>query len=229
MDKDQISILTYNIFLNRAYEETAKIIKKYRPDIVCVQECSTSVAQQRLEFLELADKASNANSGLAAYYNPTKFELISTKSYELPKSIYEKRDDRTRVRQQIIELKHKRTGKVIFVSNIHLVHLVAPNSSRRRQLVNALNNLAEQAGTNPKIVMGDFNYPFFSKSLEAIFQQFGLFETGKSIGDKTHKTRGKFDRIILSKGHWTEDSYKVLDFGKSDHAPILSNITIRTS
>ena len=230
MNNQSISVLTYNIFLNKAYDETGRIVEKYRPGIVCLQECSPSIAQEKIGHLTLAIKAKNGSNGMALYYNKKKFELKSVSSYELPKSLYEMRDPRQRIRQQVISLLHRSNKQTFYVSNIHLVHLVVPNSSRRKQLRVAINNLSTVAQNSPRILMGDLNYPLFQNRIETIYKEQGFVEVGRKSTYKSHKLgllSGKFDRILMSKEHWEEIEYTVLPFGSSDHAPILSTLKMR--
>lgn len=223
---NDITILTYNIFLGKAYYELPDLVKKYSPDIVCLQECPPNITKSYIGPLQLGSSASNGSNGLATYYNQDRLKLISKHRYELPKSLYEKRDSRLRVRQQILEFKEANSNLIFFVSNVHLVHLVAPNSSRRKQLAAVFANISKLANNKPSIVVGDFNYPFFRKGIGGLYKDNGFLEAGVSSQVRSHRF-GKFDHVLVSQLEWEEIDYKVLPFGLSDHAPVLCTMKKR--
>lgn len=192
----KFSFLTYNTLFNSAYLKLEKIIDKYHPDILCLQEVNTDI--NNLKLIEskgylLADYMNSFIKfgkiyGVATFYNPEKFKFISSKTPKIninpaefffslfqiltginkPKSILK------------CDFIDKKTKKKLIVCNAHLI-VIASNGIRINHLKKAFNTLNIDKNT-PMIIGGDFNYlPYQRKKLEQTMKKYYLIEATKNI------------------------------------------------
>jgi len=192
----KFSFLTYNTCLNHGFLEIEKIIKKYHPDIVCVQEVETE--QENLRKIEqfgytLADFANSFIKkgkifGIATFYNPKRFKIVDSNFTFLPKVFnqifsslfnfithtYEKR---TVLENVFVDLL---TKKKILVYNNHFPVLTT-NGEKLKALKN-LFDFYQIKKKNHVIITGDFNYfPYGRKRLENLISQYDLKEGTRNI------------------------------------------------
>lgn len=192
----KLSVLSYNVYFNNAYPLLLSICKKYKPDIICLQEvaCTKENVQifQKANY-RLAGYSTSFNKhgkiyGVATYYNNKKLILSShTKTY-LPRSIYEwglniirlfrsKNQPRSALKCTFKSL--SKSSNKITIINTHLsVH--GTNSIRNKQL-NSIFVSASKLHNSPLIIVGDFNYPYGRKKLENLANEYGFKEATSSL------------------------------------------------
>lgn len=237
-----ISILTYNVFFNKALSIVPKLLDTYKPDIICLQEVETS--QEHLQKLEIDNYkiADFSNSfikfskvfGLVTFYNPTHLKLIETSSIDIPRSFIEVlvtifrgfNNPRTVLKTKFI---HLPTNKIVNVYNVHFTHLIASNRTRIRQLQETLSDL-DHAYEDASIITGDFNYTYGRKKFEEIIQAHNFAEATNNL---TFTARGihhllflklKSDYILYKNLQLV--SNEKIDYTESDHYPIFSRFRI---
>lgn len=204
-----ISLLTYNLLFNKAFDWLGKLLVKYQPDVICLQEVDTNEANllklNKFGF-KLADYSNSFIQfgkiyGIATYYNPKKLKLVDTNSFNLPKSFYEAftsfikilkagSQPRTILKTDFASVKG---NKQITIYNIHL-SVYGINRTRTKQLETILNHKTIKTRL-PFIITGDFNYfPYRRKNLERIMSKHGLREATSSINYTIRFPDRKFAR-----------------------------------
>ncbi len=200
----KLTLLTYNTLFNQALANLKKIINKYHPDIICLQEVDTkdeNILVIKNNGYQLAEYANcffefGKIWGIATFYNPEKFELIHSESIPLINGFYE-------LIKQIINLlginKIKRTvikttfkakdnHKLISVYNLHLSALGLTNL-RIKQLNKIYFDEISNKGS--LIICGDFNFPIERRKLEKIMNKHKLKEATYNISYTI-----KFSRLL---------------------------------
>lgn len=190
------SLLTYNVLFNRAFLQLEKILSKYKPDFLCLQEVDTN--ENNLDKLDrlnykLADYSNSFIKfgkiyGVATYYNPDKFKFISSDPLKISSSLSEffftiiqtlvgQNKPKTVLRTDFF---HIQSQSKIIICNAHMI-VVAPNSLRMNHINKALKLLNIKRKTR-LIIGGDFNYlPYRRKRLENTMKKYGLIEATKNI------------------------------------------------
>lgn len=190
----KFSILSYNILLNKAFSRLPPLLKKYQPDILCLQEINTQ--EENLKQLEklgykLADYANcfieyGGILGVATYYNKKVFEFLDSKPIPLMRSFFEILEQFGQlfrfkgIKRTILKtnLHHKLAKKNITVYNIHLSPF-GLNQLRIKQLNLIDFNDFDQKGS--VIITGDFNFPIERKKLEQIMNKYHLEEATNKL------------------------------------------------
>lgn len=206
------SLLTYNVLFNKAFIQLDKILSKYKPDILCLQEVDTK--EENLVKLEkfkyrLADYSNSFIKfgriyGIATYFNTKKIKLVKTDSFNLPKSLYEMlttilriirggNQPRTILRTDFLLA---RKNKKVAIYNVHL-SVFGINRTRTKQLETVLNHGVVDKKL-PIIITGDFNYfPYRRRNLENLMNQYGFREATRNIDYTIRYPDRKFTRYSL--------------------------------
>lgn len=236
------TILTYNLYFGKALKELVEIIKKYQPDIVCVQEFEISketIGWVESEGYELADYSHSFFKflkffGVATFYNPKRIKHRNGEVISLSRSLYEfvlfllhwGKPSRTVLHNEFI-IKKSVVG--INVYNLHLtVH--GTNSVRSKQVKQVIQHIKRH--NNEKIIIiGDFNYPYKRKSFEKLFATGGLKEATNNILFSLETKVWGLVRLRLKTDYVLYKGLKHLKTKKidrkfSDHFPILTEFKI---
>jgi endonuclease/exonuclease/phosphatase family metal-dependent hydrolase len=116
------------------------------------------------------------------------------------------------------------SGREFVAASFHAAPLTATNSLRRNQIAAAHAALRGMGEDLPHVMVGDYNYPLFQKSLGKRMEKSGY---DLSFSDRRTYTRykiftGHFD-FVTSAG-MEVGSVETLPIGKSDHLPILVSV-----
>lgn len=182
-----------------------ELIKKYFPDIVCLQEVLTEETNlKKIERLgyKLADSGNAFVSfgrifGVATFYNPKTIKFKKSSIIDLNTSISEYFFYLIRVlagyNQPKVILKtdflHKESKRPLSVCNLHL-YVFGSNEARINHLDYALKSIDSKKNLS-MVVCGDFNYfPYRRKKLEKTMRKHGLIEATRNIHQTMNIIKG---------------------------------------
>lgn len=212
----KFSVLTYNTLFNKAFLQLDKIIDKYKPDILCLQEVNISEANLKLikkYDYKLADYSGTFIKfgkafGVATYYNLQKFKFLKSETlkinsnlsellYTIPQLLLGINKPKSVLRTDFVS---KINNKKIIVCNSHLI-VIAPNSLRVNHIDKALDSL-NISSKIPLIIAGDFNYlPYQRKKLDNVMRKYNLVEATKNISQTVEFSRhGKKENFSFLQG-----------------------------
>jgi endonuclease/exonuclease/phosphatase (EEP) superfamily protein YafD len=222
-----VKVISYNLRKNRASSELVALIEHFNPNLLCLQECDTSILPTEVGALHLADSTSRNRLGLALYYSRDRFTAVETKAFELKKSLHDRVLTPAHERLLGTRLVDGEDDRELVVASFHAAPLTALNSLRRHQIKTAHEQLRELGPGLPTLMVGDYNYPIFKDNLNEHLMVSGYDLT---LSDKRTYTRYKFFRghfdLATSVG-LDIDSVKTLPRGSSDHLPILVKASYR--
>jgi len=241
---NDLTILTYNLLYNKAHSELLGILKKEKPDVVCVQEFianQTDIAKIEALGYSIADYSHSFYKffrfySIATFYDPKKFTIANGEKISLKRGLYEfilfvlgmGKTERTALNTTLI---HKESNKTIDIYNLHLTPLTGTNGVRKHQIKTTFEHFKRSDKINPAIVTGDFNYPYKRKGLEEITEKYGykeatndLFFTIEGIYFTFFRLKAKTDYIFYD--HLKKKSVRRLSRKVSDHFPILAKFTL---
>jgi endonuclease/exonuclease/phosphatase family metal-dependent hydrolase len=239
----KISLLTYNVLFNIALDKIAALLKEYKPDILCLQEAHTTenyLQQLETNGYQLADFSHSFMHfgkiyGLATFYNTQTLQLVQSGSLDLPRSFYEAfnmllrgfTNPRTVLNTEFI---HTESGEKIDICNIHLTHLLGSNTTRVKQIQEALKDPHLDESKN-LIIAGDFNYPYGRKKLEELITSYNLLEATHNLPYTYEINIWNLFRIHLKLDYIFYKGCKLIDTKRieckySDHYPIFSEFEI---
>jgi endonuclease/exonuclease/phosphatase family metal-dependent hydrolase len=216
-----IRILSYNLRKNRATGELLDLAASTTADVMCLQEVDTGALPNEVATLTLADSTKRNRLGLAVYYRKDRFRLHDTDTFELKKSLHDRVLAPAHERLVGTLLEDVQTGNQVVVASLHAAPLTALNSLRRTQIKAAHAELLRLGHGAPTLMVGDYNYPFFTQSLGERVKASGY---DMALSDRKTYTRYKF-----FKGHFDFVTSAGLDVrtvetlprGDSDHMPIV--------
>lgn len=216
-----IRVISYNLRKHRAIGEIAELARTPDLDALCLQEVFASELPAEIGDLHLADSTKSNRLGLAVYYRKDRFEHISSRSFELKKSLHDLIFSPTPERLVGVLLRDREADRDLVVASFHAAPLTALNSLRRTQIAAAHELLQELGHGSPLLMLGDYNYPLFKDNLTERVKKRGY---DLSLSDRRTYTaykffRGHFD-FVTSQG-FAIDGVETLARGASDHIPIL--------
>ena len=222
-----MKVISYNLRKNRASSELVELVDHFNPNLLCLQECDTSVLPTEVGALHLADSTSRNRLGLAVYYSRDRYTAVETRAFELKKSLHDRVLTPAHERLLGTRLIDSVDDRELVVASFHAAPLTALNSLRRHQIKTAHEQLRELGPGLPTLMVGDYNYPIFKDHLNERMLASGYDLT---LSDKRTYTRYKFFRghfdLATSVG-LDIDSVKTLPRGSSDHLPILVKASYR--
>lgn len=220
-----LKILSYNLKIHEAYPELTHLATTHQPDLVCLQECQPDRLAPTIGKLALAGNTQTQKYGLAIYYQRRRFRCLGVRNYVLPRSFSEWIQHNERDRLLVVELFDLINQRTYFVASFHAIHLVASNWERRRQVRQALRILRANCQDAPAVMAGDYNYPWFKWGLRRTVHRAGFeFVMSDKPTLQNRYFRGHFDLASTLNAHETRVS--TLARGRSDHAPILVDVTL---
>jgi hypothetical protein len=189
--------------------------------VLCLQECDTEALPANVGNLHLADSTKRNRLGLAVYYRNDRFSAMETKTFSLKKSLHDRVLAPAHERLIGTRLIDRETDREAVVASFHAAPLTALNSLRRNQINAAHSELRSLGDGLPILMVGDYNYPFFTEKLGTHVRESGYDLT---LSDQRTYTRYKFFH-----GHFdfatsvglSITSVETLPSGESDHMPIL--------
>jgi endonuclease/exonuclease/phosphatase family metal-dependent hydrolase len=221
-----IRIISYNLRKHQASDELSEIVSSHQVDVLCLQECFSTLLPQRIGNLELADVTKLNRLGLAIYYRANRFTARITTTFVLKKSVYDRIFEPSHERLIATKLFDAEAQREIVIASFHASPLTAGNSLRRNQIRAAHAALRGLGDSLPSVMVGDYNYPLFKNNLTEQVEKSGYDLTLSDLPTYLRYKifRGHFD-FVTSSG-MTIDSVETLPRGASDHLPILITATI---
>jgi endonuclease/exonuclease/phosphatase family metal-dependent hydrolase len=218
----RIRIVSYNLREHSAAHELTGLVSDYDLDVLCLQECDTTLLPTRIGGLVLADATKLNRLGLAIYFREDRFTGHDTKSFALKKSLHDRVMSPAHERVIATRMFDNKDSREFVVASFHAAPLTATNSLRRTQIKAAHEALRSLGSGLPSVMMGDFNYPLFRNNLNRHMLRSGY---DMSLSDRPTYIRYKFYRghfdFVTSVG-MTVDNVETLPRGISDHLPILT-------
>lgn len=213
--------MSYNLRKNSASGELVDLAENNDLDVLCLQECDTERLPAEVGMLHLADSTKRNRLGLAVYYRRDRFAAVSTQAFALKKSLHDRILAPAHERLIGTRLLDDASGRELVVASFHAAPLTALNSLRRNQINAAHRELQTLGEGLPILMVGDYNYPFFTRNLGLHVRESGYDLT---LSDQTTYTRykyfsGHFD-FATSVG-LNITSVETLPGGDSDHMPIV--------
>ena len=216
-----IRVVSYNLRKNLAKSELVNLVQTFELDVLCLQEADTSELPAEVGSLHLADSTKRNRLGLAVYYRRDRFTAIETKAFALKKSLHDMVLAPAHERLIGTRLVDAESDRELIVASFHAAPLTALNSLRRNQIKAAHAELETLGERLPLLMVGDYNYPWFTDNLSEKVKESGY---DLSLSDTTTYTRYKFFRghfdFVTSVGLHI-GNVETLPRGKSDHMPIL--------
>jgi len=214
-------VISYNLRKNAASSELAALVRTSDPDVLCLQEADTAELPAELDGLHLADSTKRNRLGLALYYRRSRFAAVETQTYALKKSLHDRVLAPAHERLIGTRLVDRAASRELVVASFHAAPLTALNSLRRTQIGAAHAELRALGEGLPHLMVGDYNYPYFTERLGQRMRETGY---DLSLSDRRTYTRYKF-----FSGHFdfatsvglTIGGVETLPRGRSDHMPIL--------
>jgi endonuclease/exonuclease/phosphatase family metal-dependent hydrolase len=214
-------VISYNLRKHKASGELMSLARNFGIDVLCLQECDSSDLPDTLGPLHLADYTKGNRLGLAIYYRADRFTALDTQTFALKKSMHDRVMAPAHERLIGTRMVDNETDHELVVGSFHAAPLTASNSLRRKQIHAAHAELLSMGTGLMTLMVGDFNYPFFTKSLHTHMKNSGY---ALSLSNRRTYTRYK-----VFKGHFDFatslgldiESVETLPRGKSDHLPIL--------
>ena len=216
-----IRVISYNLRKHHASGELAALAREFEIDALCLQECDTNDLPDTIGNLHLADATKGNRLGLAIYYRMDRFTAYETKTFALKKSLHD--HIRSPAHERLIGTRvvDRETDHDLVIASFHAAPLTASNSLRRNQIHAAHAELLSMGGGLMSLMVGDFNYPFFTRYLTEQMKDAGY--------DLTLSDRRTYTRYKVFKGHFdfatsqglNIESVETLPRGASDHLPIL--------
>jgi len=216
-----IRVISYNLRKHKASGELVDLARDFGIDVLCLQECDTSDLPETVGNLHLAHSTKGNRLGLAIYYRMDRFTAFETKAFALKKSLHDMLLAPAHERLIGIRVTDNDTDHELVIASFHAAPLTATNSLRRNQIHAAHAELLGMGKGLMTLMVGDFNYPFFTKNLTEHMKDSG-YELSLS-------NRRTYTRYKVFKGHFdfatslglNIDSVETLPRGASDHLPIL--------
>ncbi|AMM22187.1 hypothetical protein AX769_02165 [Frondihabitans sp. PAMC 28766] len=226
LDPSQFTLVSYNLWHNKAASELSSLVETAKADLLCLQEATTTDLPDTIGGLHRVVATGANRLGLALYARDDRFEVHETRTVSLGKSMHDRVMSPTAERLVAARLVDRVTAKQFVVASFHAAPLSARNSVRRTQIRAAHGHLDALGAGMPQIMIGDYNYPWFASGLARMLRATGHTLTRPTTGTYRNYgvVRGKFD-LATSIGA-TLGELRALAKGASDHFPIVCSVTV---
>ncbi|MEO8282853.1 MAG: endonuclease/exonuclease/phosphatase family protein [Pseudarthrobacter sp.] len=216
-------VISYNLRKHKASGELLALARNFAVDALCLQEVDSADLPDTLGPLRLADTTKGNRLGLAIYYRTSRFTAVDTQSFALKKSVHDRVLAPAHERLIGTRVMDNESQHELVIGSFHAAPLTASNSLRRKQIHAAHAELLSMGTGLMTLMVGDFNYPFFTRNLHAHMKNSGyaLSLSNRRTYTRYKVFRGHFD-FATSLG-LDIVSVETLPRGKSDHLPILVN------
>jgi endonuclease/exonuclease/phosphatase family metal-dependent hydrolase len=216
-----LRVISYNLRKHAASGELVELTENHEVDVMCLQECDTAKLPHTLGHLDLAETTKGNRLGLAVYYHQDRFTAKEARTFSLKKSLHDYLLAPAHERLLGVRLVDNETNHELVIGDFHAAPLTATNSLRRHQIRAGHEALLGMGGERITLMVGDFNYPFFTRNLIE-----HLKESGYELSLSNRRT---YTRYAVFKGHFDFatslgldiKSVETLPRGESDHLPIL--------
>ncbi|SDE35310.1 endonuclease/exonuclease/phosphatase family protein [Auraticoccus monumenti] len=219
--------ITYNLHEGRATAELSDLAAVHDVDALCLQECDTRRLPETVGPLVLAAATRLNRLGLALYYRPERLHAHGHALRPLRRSMHDRFLAPAHERLLAVRFEDLHDhGALLTLASIHTAPLSATNAMRRHQITEALGAIRATAHATSTLVVGDFNYPWFARSLTR-----RLSRQGFQVSHSDQPTyvgrgiRGHFD-FAISEGMEIA-SVRTLRQAASDHLPVLVESRVR--
>jgi exodeoxyribonuclease-3 len=220
------TVMSYNLWKNHAVGELTSLVESGGVDLLCLQEAYTGDLPDTIGGLRHMASTGNNRLGLAIYGRHDRFEVHETRSFTLGKSMHDRVLAPTPERLVAARLVDRTTNQAFVLASFHAAPLTARNSVRRTQIRTAHEGLDALGAGLPALMIGDFNYPLFTKRLRRV-----LTRTGHTLA---RGPRGTYKRYLIFRGNFDLvtatglelSPVKVLPQGASDHLPIVVSASL---
>jgi len=233
----EIGVLTFNLEYNKGFPKLLRVVEKYSPDILAIQEFQMSddavaILNEKGYVLAAHSEAFIRKVGVfsvATFYKKGKIVLNDSSTIYLQRGMWEFFELLWRglSRRLVISTEFKVSGKVLSLFNVHLSPY-SVNSLRNKQLFKTLERA--YLADNPTIILGDFNYPYNRSHLETLFNKYEFKEATTNILHTFYKTlrflpiKFKLDYIFYKNLDNIET--KRINAFTTDHTPLIATFRI---
>ncbi|GAA4267279.1 endonuclease/exonuclease/phosphatase family protein [Frondihabitans peucedani] len=221
------TVVSYNLWKNHAVHELDALAASTEADLLCLQEVYTGSMPDQIGDLRRIASTANNRLGLAIYGRQDRFDVRETRSYSLGRSMHDRIMSPTPERLVAARLVDLATDRHFVIASFHAAPLSARNSVRRAQIRAAHLGLEALGAGLPAMMIGDFNYPWFSGRLRRT-----LARTGHTLARAVEGTyrgygvvRGRFDLVTATR--FDLGAVRVLPQAASDHMPIIVRVEPR--
>lgn len=214
-------LISYNLRNHSAVSDLESIVAIHDPDALCIQEAHTALLPRSIADLRLVQATAQNRLGLAMYLRPERFRTRDLRVVALRKSLHDRLMKPAHERLIAVRAFDAKYEQEVVLASFHAAPLTALNSLRRHQITTAFSEMHDLGEGLPALMAGDYNYPFFQRSLADRLrtQGYTLSKSDRSTYSRYRVLRGHYD-FATSKGFEVED-VRTLPQSKSDHLPIL--------
>ena len=205
-------------------EEVAETIRKYRPDVVALNETHRNTWQSRFEDqVAQLQRRTGMNVVFGRSYRflggdfgnavLTRGAIVSSEVHDLPGT----GEPRTLL-ECVLDING---GRVQFYAT-HTAAWASLSRETRLAQLQCINQHVRASG-RPYIVAGDLNAPADAPEIREFLAENALVIAGDPAEGTHRVTKQRLD-YILTDPRWTVRSAQVLDDGPSDHLPLLAEL-----
>ena len=157
--RDQLSVLSYNLWQGRAQRELPALVAAQDPDVLCVQEAHGTALPKSLGGLRLARTTARNRLAVALYVREARFDVQTSAAVRLSVSRHDRLVGGTDERLVAARVLDRGTGRGLVLGSFHATPFTDSNGFRRRQVDDGHHALRDLGPGLPTMMAGDFNHP----------------------------------------------------------------------